>query len=389
MTNETLLSQRITGIQPFNELAIDADVWREAHGQHHAHRVLHAGFVHRPGIVHGLEVVVSKTSEFEVIVAPGVAIDAQGRTVVVSDPVRFTPEEKGQSFIVLTYEDTLDARSEVMVGTGKKFYRLVEGRQIVVVKELPKGPYIELARVDRSNKTTPLRTAESPFDPAEDELNLLYRELAFPHCYADGGIGELCFLPVADPNCWKPNRAGLYNLVREANGAGFHVSFEGLFNLRNGGNPTDPMMLYVSCEGEFQPPSAEQIEGLRRYLDNGGTLVAEAAGGDAGFVKSFEAIATAVGAKPKPVENGEALLRSHGLFPSPPNGAVSGGTVSVDTGRGVILSTQDYGGAWQGRVPNAKAEDSRDSVRRAVEFGLNFIAFANRRRRESLLARMS
>ncbi len=382
-----LLSQRITGIQPFNELPIDADVWREAHGQHHAHRALHAAWVHRPGIVYGLEAVRSVGNDREIVIAPGVAIDAQGRTIVLSEPARFTPEEKGQAYIILTYEDTLDARSEIVVGAGKKHYRLVEGRRVTLTKELPKTPYLELARIDRSGKASAIRDARVAFDPAEDELNLLYRQLAFPHCFADGGVGELAFLPVVDPGAWKPNRAGLYNLIRESNGLGFHLNFEGTFNLRTAGTDADPLMLYVACGGEFQPPSGEQLDGLRRYLDGGGTLFAEAAGGDAGFAKSFAAVAEAVGAVMEDVASEPRILQSHALFPRAPGGAASG-ELEADLGRGVFLSGRDYGGAWQGRVPNPDAEDARERVRRAVEFGLNVVAFAARRRREAQLARI-
>jgi len=382
MVKDDLLSQRITGIQPFNELPIDADVWREAHGQHHSHRLLHSAWAHRPGIVYGLEVVSSRAADREIVVAPGVAIDGQGRTILLSEPVRFIPEEKGQAYVILAYEDTLDARSEVLVGTGKKYYRLVEGRQVILTKELPKTSYLELARIDRSGKEKPIREAKNPFDPAEDELNLLYRQLAFPHCYADGGIAELALLPLADPGAWKPNRAGLTNLIREANGQGFHLGFEGTFNLRTAGNEDDALMLYVSCGGEFQPMSAEQTDGLRRYLDNGGTVFAEAAGGAAGFAKSFAAIAEAVGAKLQDVGDEPRLLGSHLLFPAPPPGAASNGSLRADLDRGVFLSTHDYGGAWQGRQGN------RDLIRTAVEFGMNVVAYAARRRREAQLARM-
>jgi hypothetical protein len=56
--------------------------------------------------------------------------------------------------------------------------------------------------------------------------------------------------------------------------------------------------------------------------------------------------------------------------------------VQADLEKGVILSTNDYGAAWQGEV------DSRDKVRNAQEFGHNVIAFAARRRRLAELARM-
>ena len=79
MPIEELLTRRITGIQPFNELPIDAEIWREAHGQHIQHRLLHDSAVHRSGIVYGLDVFVVKGAKKPTIaVAPGIAIDPDG-----------------------------------------------------------------------------------------------------------------------------------------------------------------------------------------------------------------------------------------------------------------------------------------------------------------------
>ncbi|HWA84375.1 MAG TPA: DUF4159 domain-containing protein [Fimbriimonadaceae bacterium] len=380
MPIEEMIARRITGISPFNELPIDAEIWREAHGQHNVHRQLHAIAAHRPGIVFGLEVVVSK-KERTVIVAPGVGIDSEGRTLLLSEPATFLLEEKGQIYITISYEDNVDAKSAITVGSGKKYFRLVEGRQVIATKDLPKGAYLELARIDRSAKEKAVKEAANPFDPCEDELNLLYRQVAFPHCYADGGVGELVFLPKADPSAWKPNRAGLYNLVREANGCGFHVEFTGLYNLRAPTEPA-PLLLYVAACGEFQPLSDEQVTGLKKYLDAGGTLFAEASKGDAGFVKGFAEVAKKVGATPKKIAAGSPLLTAHHMFPTPPAGGQDKGEVQADLDKGVILSTFDYGAAWQGEV------DSRDKVRNAQEFGHNIIAFAAQRRRLAELARM-
>ncbi len=388
MPIEELIAQRITGVDPFNELPIDADVWREAHGQHSSHRLLHAVAAHRPGIVYGLEVLPSKSQDRTVVVAPGVAIDSDGRTILLSEPASFVIEEKGQTYITISYEDNVDSRSAITVGGGKKYYRLIEGRQVVATKELPKTAYIELARIDRSGKDKAIKEAANGFDPAEDELNLLYREFAFPHCFADGGVGELCFLPVADPNLWKPNRAGLYNLIREANGLGFHLQFSGLFNLRTSGDGDDPFLLYVSCEGEFQPLNKDQLDGLRRYLDAGGVLLADARAGSDGFAKSFSEIAKALSAKLQPLGKGSSLLQSHHLFSAAPAGGVDKGALTADLERGIILSTKDYGGAWQGDVAKADDEGSRDRIRRAIEFGLNVVAFAASRKRRTALMRL-
>lgn len=386
MPIEELISRRITGISPFNELPIDADIWREAHSHHHTHRQLHNVSIHRPGIVYGLEVVVSKKDR-TITVAPGVGVDSEGHTLMLSEPATFLMEEKGQIYITIAYEDNVDSKSAVTVGGGKKYFRLVEGRQVIATKDLPKGPYLELARIDRSGKDKAVKEASNPFDPAEDELNLLYRQQAFPACYADGGIGEVVFLPKSDPSAWKPNRAGLFGLVREANGCGFHLDFSGLYNLRAPGEDM-PVFLYVACAGDFQPLSDEQVNGLKKYLDAGGTLVAEASKGDANFVKAFADVAKKIGASPKKVAKGSPLLTSHHMFSAPPAGGQEKGEVQADLDRGVILSTFDYGAAWQGEVSSPDATDARDRIRNAQEFGHNIIAFAARRKRLTELARL-
>ncbi|HVL38807.1 MAG TPA: DUF4159 domain-containing protein [Fimbriimonadaceae bacterium] len=387
MPVDELLSRPITGITPFNELPIDAEIWREAHEHHHSHRVLHAITTHRPGIVFGLEVVVSK-KERTLVVAPGVGIDSEGRTLLLSEPVTFVLEEKGQTYITLSYEDNLDSRSAVTVGGGKKHYRLVEGRQVIATRELPKTPYLELARIDHSTAKAPIKDASNPFDPGEDELNLLYRSAAFPHCYADGFVGELCFLPKADPSAWKPNRAGLYNLLREGNGRGFHLDFSGLYNLRAAPTPKDPLLLYVAGEGEFQAPTDDQIEGLKKYLAGGGLLFGEASKGGDAFVKGFTDVAKKAGAKLEKVGKGHPLLTSQYVFSAPPSGGVDAGSILCDLDKGVVLSSYDYGGAWQGDLAKPDAADAREKIRHAVEFGLNIVALAYQRRRRLELSRL-
>jgi hypothetical protein len=67
---------------------------------------------------------------------------------------------------------------------------------------------------------------------------------------------------------------------------------------------------------------------------------------------------------------------------------VDKGAITADLKAGVILSTQDYGAAWQGLVPKPDDEGSRDRIRRAIEFGLNVVAFAADRKRRAALARI-
>ncbi|MFZ4507722.1 MAG: DUF4159 domain-containing protein [Fimbriimonas sp.] len=387
MPIEELIARRITGIQPFNELPIDAEIWRESHGQHHQHRQIHAVSMHRPGVVYGLEVIAGKDGKKATLtVAPGVAIDPEGRTILLSEPAKFTLEEDRTTYITIAYEDNLDRRSAIKIASGEKHYRLIEGRSVVATRELPKTPYIELARVDRSGKDKPVTRAVNPLDPEEDELNLLFRPLAFPHCYADGAVGELCFLPKADPSAWKPNRGGLISLLRFANGAGFHVDYGGLYNLR-APSGRSPFLLYVSAVGEFQALTDDQVQGLKAFLEAGGTLFAEASEGSEPFAAGVKSLAEKLGGKLKNADPSGSLLSSHHIFATSPNGASDGGLM-VDEAAGIILSTADYGGAWQGKFGKKAAADSRERIRQSLEFGLNVLAFANRRQRQTALEKI-
>ncbi|BDI34263.1 hypothetical protein CCAX7_63140 [Capsulimonas corticalis] len=386
MPLEEIITRSITGIRPFNELPIDAEIWREAHNHHSLHRHLHAVAAHRPGIVFGLEVVASKVTERTIVVAPGVAIDSNGQTIVLEQPVSFTIEEPRQIYIVLSFLRAADRNSAVTVGGGQQFYREVEGRDLKQTKELPATPYLELARIFRSGPEKPIRDAAKAFTPASDEINLLYRPIAFPHCFADIGVGELSYVPKTGASAWNPNRAGLWNLVREGNGCGFHLAFTGPLNLRAPSfGPADPALVYVAGAQGFQPLADAEVDGVRRYLDSGGLLFAESCGGEE-FTNSFLELAGKLGADLKDVAAGHPLLMSHHVFSAPPGGPK--GRLQADLNAGVIFGDRNYGGAWQGDVPDPGAVDARERIRQAQEFGLNVVALAAQRRRVRELSGM-
>jgi hypothetical protein len=385
---DEFLARPITGIQPFNELPVDAEIWREAHEHHHQHRRLHAAIAHRAGILFGLEVLAWPGQVGGVIVAPGVGIDAAGQTVVLSKPIRFVLEERSQIHLILSFLRTEDENSVIRVRGGKQPYRLEEGRAVgpVATRDLPRTAFLELARIERSSATAPVRDAANPFDPAIDELNLLHRPLAFPHCYVDAAVGELPYVPrQAPPRAWKPNRAGLVNLLREASGRGFHLDFLGPVNLRAAEALRAPVLLYVAGDDGFQRLAQEEIDGLGTFLAEGGMIWAEATG-DEGFEAAFGELAGALGANLAPLPPGHPLLTAHHVFAAPPPGAREPGGLWGDDAAGVFFNTLDYGRLWHGNItPSA---DGRERIRAAQEWGMNIIAFAARRRRLRELSRL-
>ena len=389
-----IMARPVVGINPFNELPIDAEIWRTAHGHHHTHRYLHAVTAHRPGVVAGLEVIASAAAERTIVIAPGIAIDPDGRTIVVREPVVLTIEPVSRMYIYITlaFLRAHDRASGITVGDGQQYYKEVEGYDLTATKELPRTPYVELARIYCSTQDKNVRDAANPSAPGSDEINRLYRPMAFPHCFADVGIGELSYVPKTSASPWNPNRAGLWNLLREGNAAQFHLTFTGSINLLGqSADPfnAEPALLYVAGRQSFQPLKDAEVEGLRQYLDAGGLLFAEAGQGNAEFAAGFQELAGQLGAQLKNVTRGNPLLTAHHVFSSPPPGGQSSGTVTADMDNGIVFSTYDYGAAWQGEVDKPDAPDSRSRILQAQEFGLNVIAAAAARRRTRELSRLA
>jgi len=372
----------ITGINPFDELPVDAAIWRTAHDHHLRHHLLHGVIVHRPGIVYGLEVLARQ--DRTLIVAPGAAVDAEGRLILLQEPVAFDMDEKGQFFITLSYKQPFITESALTVGSGEKYYEFLEGREVRSTKDQPGNDYIELARIYRTNPDKPVKDATNPFDPGSDEINLLHRPLVFPHCYADVTVGELAYVPKTGGESWKPNRAGLWNLLQEGNGRGFHLEFAGPVNIAAGDLAPLPALLYIAGSKGFQPLSAQQVEGLRRFLDHGGVLLGDACGGEE-FATMFKELSAQLDAPLTDMAAGHSLLKSHYVFSAAPAGALDGKGFFIDAAGSVMLSTANYGAAWQGDIPKAGATDARERIRQAVEFGLNIIVHAAKRQRGKYL----
>lgn len=388
MPLDELLANPVVGVNPQDRLPITAQLWRDAHGQHSHHRTLHMLSAHRPGIVYGLDVVVSSKSPKKVWVTPGVAVDGEGNVIVLSASESFEFTDRGMNYLVIAYDEGDVRESQITIGKDEMVYtNFVEFRRIFVTKEAPTGTTLELARVERSDANADVKEPANPFDPGRNELNTLYRRLSFPYCRVDGEIGEVSHVPKNDMAGWKPNRAGLVNLVRSANNMGFHLDFIGPYRL-TGNDDTPPLVLYFSGKEAFNDLSEEEVGGLRSYLRRGGLLFGDASKGDAGFVKSFTALSETLGAKLAPMKGDHPMLAANHRFAVPPIGGQDDGKLLIDDSVGILLSTYDYGGAWQGNASDTKTMTSRERIRQAEEFGQNVVAYAANRLRHAELERL-
>jgi hypothetical protein len=94
-------------IKPVDGMAVTAQVWDEAHDFHFQQQRIHDLLLHGTGIVTGLNVVASDPPDSSVNIFPGIAIDAQGNLIVVTEPVpfHFGPAQ-GQLYLVIAYEES-------------------------------------------------------------------------------------------------------------------------------------------------------------------------------------------------------------------------------------------------------------------------------------------
>lgn len=382
----------ILGVEAFDELVIGTEVWNGSHSRHQQHRNLHAAEVHRFGIVSGLEVVASTKSAQTVVVAPGVAIDPFGRTITVPEPISITIKELGITFLVLEYAESIDDTPSVVTSSGTRGYRLREGAKISKVKRLPETPCLELARIERTTPSATICNPSNPFEPAKDEINSLFRVQSFPFCSVELNIGELLYFGKSTLSEWKPNRAGLLHLLQQGSLSGCRLRYvaptSGL-SLTTEAEETLPDLLYMAGFQGFQPPTDEDLEGLKRFLERGGTLFGEAIalsddGGYEEFASDFRDLALLLGAELQPVQQGNDLLRACHVFPLPPFGAQEG-VLYADLAKGIIAGTMNYGAAWAGQVQTLSPSLARDRVRTAIEFGHNLLSYASQHKRDVYL----
>jgi hypothetical protein len=385
MPLENLIAYPIKGVSAQDRLPITAKLWGDSHDHHIKHRQLHVLSAHRPGIVYGLDVLVSKSDDQSVVVTPGVAIDSNGNTVVLSAPESFTFKERGANYLVIEFQTGRDGDSEVRLGPDELVYaNFVEYRRIAVTKEPARGAQIELARVQRSDARAAIKEAANPYDPGSNELSLLYRSLASPHCYVDAAVGEISYVPEGELTAWKLNRPGLVNFLRECAGHGFHLDFIGPYRLTEPDREREPLILYMAGKDAFKELAPEELATIKSLLDRGCFLIGEAKADP--FQKSFEALARSLDGTLKELPKDSRLLRGHFLFPRLPSGGNEKGAVKLDPERGILFSSYDFGAAWQGDVGDKG--DPRERIRQAIEFGLNIVSFAERRRREIALERL-
>jgi hypothetical protein len=351
----------IVRIQPFAGLVIDPSTWGAAHDYHRLHHRLHLLSTHGSGIANGLAVVPTDPPADAVLVEPGVAIDEAGETIVVAERERIPIDARGgTAYIAIEHLDATPVRPDGTPDEDPQEARgrVVESHRLAVVAEQPEAPAIELARVAvEASGALVVTGARNPWAPGPNEIDGRYR--------GDGGQRPLDvrvgLVAPAEGEPGADHVLGFSYLLRACALAGVRAT--PVFGAN--GDVPEADLLYVTGHADSKPASG-LVDGLRERLVSGSWVFADGCGAGEAFVSGLQPLLDGAAGGPTEGETEALVACSRYVFGAPPPGACEG---DLRWGSRAVLSSRDYGCAWQGRSSGGPLP--RGQIRDALEFGVN------------------
>lgn len=361
-TNAAITSGPLKRVNPFRGLMVDEAVWRDAHQYHLQHARLELLLGHGSGIVEGLQVAAGAGS---VVVHPGLAVDGRGQLVVVREPVtlELPAAVDGLLYVRLRYREDF-AEPQRSWSDIDEYTRIVENTIVDVDVSPPSGDALELARIAVGGGL--VRDAVNPAQPAIGEIDGRFRRRIDAGIRPQLAVAQLTLDGEAEPR----HQLGLRFLLREiSQSTPYRAHWAGAFD--PGQALPRVALLYVTGEGAADLDGTA-IAHLADLLEAGGAILLDACreGSTDAFSDWAVGLANGLGSSLQPVGRWHPLLTSRHVFSGLPLG-------SLTEDRGVILSGSDLGCLWSGGPEGTPAP--RESVRSALELGVNVAVYARRR----------
>jgi hypothetical protein len=373
----------IRRLKPYDGMVVTAEVWGEAHDYHRQQLRYHNLLNHQPGILTGLEVIASDPPDSAVYIQPGIAVDAEGQTIILPEALAFDlGAAQGPLYLRLAYDESqpkaddtgltsLTDPADVML-----FVRAQYDLEAGDAAPTPDSPYIELARVVRLGAESVITNARQAAQPGPNEIDLRFRrELGRP-LRPTVRLG-VCYTGKARAQHHGAGAAQLARVLRQQNQQAW---VDDALELTPGADLSSYTLIYVVAQDTPQlDPDGMTV--LYNYLQGGGTLLLEVCrksnGSEAGAA-AFLDMLSSFGLKVDDLPADHDLLHEPHFFAVPPAGYDTVETSSLKVGDGVIVSTYDYGCVWQGERRGQPA--TREEIRAAHEWGTNIVAYAVARR---------
>ncbi len=373
MPMDDFLKKPLSRLIPHEGLVIDVATWNAAHDYHALSQRLHVMSMHSAGVVTGLEVVAWDPPDNSVVINPGVAVDPEGRVIIVGQPQHFQLQvaDAGVHYLVLQYREVAADASHALADGDSQRRFVLEAYRLEERRQLPDEPYVELARVQVSGRGSRITEARDPSNPGPDEIDLRYRMAAGTRKLGRVRIGMVPLEITASNQVL--HSAGVMGLVRAINNTtDYQAEFRGSVNLNQ--EIADCDLLLMAGQQEFTF-AEEWLLVLRKFLERGGVLLGESCGGGTAFRESFVQLVEKLGRGLALVERGHPLFTAYHLFAQAPEGAE--GPAQLAASDDVVYSSGDYGCLWEGGRPDKPA--SREAIRSALELGTNLGIYASQR----------
>jgi hypothetical protein len=386
MTKEELLQLYPTKrIHPADGMIITANVWGEAHEYHRQRHQLDLALMKGAGIVAGLEVIASDPPDSSVYIMPGLALDARGNSVVLTEPVAFdlVSSMEGSFRVVLTYGESMPKADNAQ--EEEVYLRRVHCQFAMEVSTEPENfaeegsAGIELARVQRQGRNSPIHDAIDALRPGFNEIDLRFRRHIGVQSRPHGSIA-LCR--------WGSEPLSLHSRGLFAAAQSFNYGGLGQVAVLDNISLTLPLdNHFLVCLAGQGPMDfgQEAARTLTNYVNNGGTLFVESCGrnsaddADMGVLDRLAGMGIRLAEAPAD----HFLLTQPYLFAEPPAGFETQGRSRLLVGDGVVYSSYNYGGLWSGQRRDRRA--SREEIRTAHEWAGNLIQYAFARHRNPRL----
>ena len=392
MTNKSQQSGKFQflRVNPFRGLLVDETTWADAHDYHRNQMRFHLLAMHGVGVVQGLDVVASQPADMRVTVRPGLGIDAEGRMLLLTEPV--TVLIPGQTnfatvFVVMEYDEKPTMMQNITENGTPQPARILEECTIRASLEAATTG-VELARISLEPNSRQIRNPVDIAQPGNNEIDISGRKVVgTPGSGGQGGAPKKTIVTVGvikhgPPNSveWKRHSEGVRRLIRDTDN---FTDLDG--NILEGVSPLDDAVvknckvLYMTGRSSFKFSPEEEVA-LRRFMDRGGLLWCEPCrngipnGTPDDFSRSCIELAQRLNRQPIQPRAGHPLLSSRYLFAVPPL-AVDPAGVVVEANR-MIITTGDYGCLWEGRGQERTEPPSREVLRSASEFGMNALYVA-------------
>jgi hypothetical protein len=377
MDQKLIAEYPIRRISPVDGMAVTAEVWEEAHRYHREQQRFHALLNHGSGILTGLEVIASDPPDSAVYILPGIAVDSLGQTIILPEPTAFdVGTAQGLLYLLLSYGESQPRIEEDREG-APRYVRAQFG--IEATDTLPDTSFVELARIRRQGRDSPLTNARDATQPLANEVDLRFRPevgvagrqpLSLAVSYAGGPAG-------------RRHGRGAANLARALRRSGRQVWMDDAVPLAPGLERY--ALVYLVGHDAFQL-SRDEMNALYACLQAGGTVLVESCrhdlqDGEPASDAAFADLLASMGVQLQELGAEHPLLQEPFLFSAPPAGFETEGTPQIQVGGGVIFSTYDYGCLWRGERRGTPA--SRAEIRTAMEWGSNLMAYAMARRKQA------